>query len=246
MLSNNKPNFDGNVYYVNVKNMKRGENNSPCIQAATYDAKSNSYPVMEETFTKLEGFIKEISLSDFMYQGNKIEKVNIILEDEDHNGEKSQYRMGLAFSGAAREILNKIATVANEKKLVKKLTIGVYMSTDFKHPETGEAMELRGTWLHYDGEKVAKAYPYDKLKDKVKQVKANNTIINDYSELDSFFKQVVTDVIAPAIPTITDEIFPEDKKEVSPTPEDMKTPNNYKTPDEALAEDDSEADDLPF
>lgn len=255
MMGDNSSNFDGTMWFVGVKGMKKGTKEEPFLQVSEMKPEGG-FKVHDQTYTKTSGRITAIYMNYFEFEGKKINKLNIDLEDEDPEKGQFKFKFSVTLGGAARELINKLSSVANKGKLDGIFTIGTYMATNFAIPNTTTVIdEMRGLYLHQDGEKVAKAYSYDQLKDKTKQVIVNGETINDYSELNAFYMKVVTDILAPAVLDETEQMFsnpanlgeshdqtpPQEQAEAA----SKEAPANTQEP-EWLNQETEPVDDLPF
>lgn len=143
-------------------------------------------------------YLDKIYKDSYDYDNKTIRTLKVELVEMTKD-KPTRYIIEMNYGNAARELLNRLANLAQTvKKIDKYTTIGIY--------NTGEPKFYKGMWLKY-GETVNvkeqatldKAWGYESLQKKTKKVVVNGEEVTDFTELDKFFDRVLEEIISPTI-----------------------------------------------
>ena len=159
-----------NIFYVKLKGTKQKE--SPQFIVTDADTKEEV-----ATGNELSGIIKDIRPHTYEYQGDTVRGFKMELEDAD-----GSYLAGFSYTMFSRTILNCLSTVTLPG--VMKINVKPAGDADDGYPKIFLSMdEITLKWK----------YKFAELNEKVVRDGKNA----DYSALDSFMDQIITEILAP-------------------------------------------------
>lgn len=139
--------------------------------------------VTDETFNEISGHLKNVELSSYVYEGDEIDTLKLLFDEDDNSGGQFQLETNLNY--LSRGILNALAGATN----VGHVLIRVYTSK----AKDGSSKVFPQAYVEINKAKAGWKYEPDELP-KAKEVTVNRKTFKDAAELDAFFKKLVPEI----------------------------------------------------
>lgn len=183
--------------------------------------KENGVWVTDQTFNTISGYLKRIELSNYVYEGDTIDTMKFMFDDDEDKD--AQFQVETGFNYLSRNILNTLAGADN----IGHVKITVYKSKG-KDGKDG----FPAAYLEINKIKAGWKYKPEELP-RAKEVKVGGKTLKDTTELDAFFKEL--------IPELNNKIISEFDVSHEMTNKDKPTSGKH-----SFSNDEPPVDDLPF
>lgn len=171
------------------------------IPIFTKQKKENGVWVTDQTFNTISGFLKKVELGSYEWEGDTIDTLKFIFDDDEDNTAQFQVETGLNY--LSRNILNTLAGATN----IGHVKISVYKSKG-KDGRDG----FPSAYLEINKQKSGWKYKPEDVP-KAKEVKVGGKTLKDTTDIDEFFKLLIPEINDKIVSEfeVTNEMKPEEQ-----------------------------------